>query len=229
MPIEIGAVEYGVFEAKKPELAMYRLSELDQKQRTRLGAAALVISALMLAVGVVIAHYASFPETELIDGVEVSVQVDYLGWIPRGWQWVTLGQIIGFIGSQFMVVGALFLWFVGRKLTWARATFGAFIAWVELVLLFGVVPSEWLNLTQGPLEFTDQRIAFTIPKWLVLGNQVDVSLSVIKDVVSGTYNLIVLGAAIVFAYKIQDWGKKKPGAEAEEKQSVYGRPLVKGD
>ncbi|MDR9451018.1 MAG: hypothetical protein RI637_07370 [Acidimicrobiia bacterium] len=208
---------------------MKRLSELDQKQRTRLGAAALIVGTLMLAVGVVIAHYAAFPETEVIDGVEVAVQVDYLGWIPRGWQWVTLGQIIGFGGSQLMVIGALFLWFVGRKLTWARATFGAFIAWIQLVLYFGVVPSEWLNLTQGPLEFTSQRIAFTIPKWLVLGNEVDVSLTAVKDAVSGIYNTVMLGAAIVFAYKLQDWGKPKTGAAAEEKKSVYGRPLVKGD
>jgi len=208
---------------------MNRLAELNEKQRTRLGSVALLVGTLALAVGVVIAHYASFPETELIDGLDVPVQVDYLGWIPRGWLWVTLGQIIAFGGSQLMVVGSLFLWFIGRKLTWARASFGAFVAWIELVLFFGVVPSEWLNLTQGPLEFTAQRIAFTIPKWLVLGNQVDISLSVIKDAVSGAYNTIMLGVAVVFAYKIQDWGKKKPGAAGEEKQSVYGRPLVKGD
>lgn len=208
---------------------MKRLSELDQKQRARLGAAALFIGTLMLAVGVIVAHYAAFPETELIDGAEVPLQVDYLGWIPRGWQWVTLGQLIAFGGSQLMVVGALFMWFIGRKLTWARATFGAFIAWIELVLYFGVVPSEWLNLTQGPLEFTAQRIAFTIPKWLVLGNQVDISFSVIKDAVSGGYNTIMLGAAIFFAYKIQGWGKPQPVKPGEEKQSVYGRPLVKGD
>ncbi len=142
---------------------MNRLAELTEKQRTRLGAAALLLGTLGLAVGVVIAHYALFPATEIIDGVERPLQVDYLGWIPHGWQWVTLGQLIGFGGSQLMIVGALFLWFMGRKLTWARATFGSFIAWIELVLIFGVVPSEWLNLTQGPLEFTSQRILFTVP------------------------------------------------------------------
>lgn len=208
---------------------MNRLAELTEKQRTRLGAAALLIGTLLLAVGVAIAHYALFPETEFIDGVEVPLQVDYLGWIPRGWLWVTLGQLIGFAGSQLMIVGSLFLWFVGRKLTWARATFGAFIAWIELVLIFGVVASEWLNLTQGPLEFTSQRIAFTIPPWLVLGNQVDISYAFIKDAISGTYNVIMIGVVIVFSYKIQDWGKKKPETAGEDKQSVYGRPLVKGD
>ncbi len=206
---------------------MNRLAALDRGQRTRLGAAAVVVGVVLLAVGVIVAHYALFPDTEIVDGEEVPVEVDYFGWIPRGWQYVTIGHIIGFAGSQLLVVGFLFLWFVGRKLTWARATFGAFIAWIELVLIFGVVPSEWLNLTQGPLEFTDQRIAFAIPRWLVLGNEVDVSLAAIKDVVSGAYNAIMLGVAIVFAYKIQDWGKVEP--KAKVKQSVYGRPLVKGD
>ena len=208
---------------------MNRLAELTEKQRTRLGAGALLVGTLLLAVGVVIAHYSLFPETELIDGVDVPLQVDYLGWIPRGWEWVTLGQLIAFGGSQLMVIGSLFLWFIGRKLTWARATFGAFIAWIELVLYFGVVPSEWLNLTQGPLEFTAQRIAFTIPPWLVLGNEVEISYSAIKDAISGGYNTVMLGVAFVFAYKLQDWGKKKPQAAGEQKESVYGRPLVKGD
>ena len=63
----------------------------------------------------------------------------------------------------------------------------------------------------------------------VLGNQVDISFAVIKDAVSGAYNTIMLGAAIFFAYKIQDWGKPKQVKPGEEKESVYGRPLVKGD
>ncbi len=54
-------------------------------------------------------------------------------------------------------------------------------------------------------------------------------ISAIKDAVSGGYNTVMLGVAFVFAYKLQDWGKKKPQAAGEQKESVYGRPLVKGD
>jgi len=38
----------------------------------------------------------------------------------------------------------------------------------------------------------------------------------------------VLGGAILFAYKIQDWGKEKPMAKMIEETSVFGRPLTKG-
>ncbi len=71
-----------------------------------------------------------------------------------------------------MLFGAAMIWVANQPLTWARTAFGAFFAWIEFVLLFGVVPSEWLNLSQGPLGWTSQNIAFTIPPWLVLGNEV---------------------------------------------------------
>ncbi len=76
---------------------------------------------------------------------------------------------------------------------------------------------------------TRQRIAFTIPPWMVLGNDVEISWAAVKDAISGTYNLAVLGAAIVFAYKIQDWGKTKPKESVTDQTSIYGRPLRKGE
>ena len=126
------------------------------------------------------------------------------------------------------IVGALFLWVANQRMTWARAGFAALITWIEFVIIFGIVPSEWLNLSQGPLEWTRQRIAFTIPRWMVLGNDVEISWAALKDAVSGAYNMAVLGGAIFFAYKIQGWGKTKPKATVE-KSSVFGRPLTKGE
>jgi hypothetical protein len=206
---------------------MHRLSQLDDRQRRLFGSSVLLLGVVLMALGIVFAHYAGFPETETIDGVERAVEVDYLGWIPRGWLPVTMGQLVAVAGSQLAIGGALLLWVANQPMTWARAGFAALLTWIELVLIFGIIPSEWLNLSQGPLEMTGQRIAFTIPPWLVLGNEVSISMAAIKDAVSGTYNLVMLGAAIVFGYKIQDWGKKKP--TAVQKESLYGRPLVKGE
>ena len=109
-----------------------------------------------------------------------------------------------------MLFGAAMIWVANQPLTWARAAFGAFLAWIEFVLLFGVVPSEWLNLSQGPLGWTSQNIAFTIPPWLVLGNEVEISFGVIKDAISGGYYVVVFAAWIVVAYILQDWGKTRP-------------------
>lgn len=206
-----------------------RLRGLSQSQKTGLGLGMIAIGLVTFAVGILIAHYANFPVTETIDGVETTVEVDYFGWIPRGWFPVTIGQIIAFTASQIMIVGAAIAFLLDRKMTWARATFAAFIVFLQLVLYLGTVPSEWLNLTQGPLEWTEQTDLFTIPPWLVLNNDITISLAFVKDFVSINYNMGILTLMIIFAYKIQDWGKPLPDETAEvEAVSPYGRPLVKG-
>ncbi len=207
---------------------MHRLSQLDDMQRRRLGSALFSVGLFLLAFGVLFAHYSGFPEGE---------RVDYFGWFPRGCMlgsercvpWSTGGQLIAAAGSQLAIAGALFLWVANQRMTWARAGFAALLTWLEFVIIFGIVPSEWLNLSQGPLELTRQRIAFTVPSWLVLGNDVSISWAAVKDAISGGYNLGVLGAAMVFAFKIQDWGKPKAKAAIVEKTSLYGRPLTRGE
>lgn len=211
---------------------------MDEARRNALGLLGLVVGTVLLAAGVIWAHYAAFPQTEIINGIEVSVDVDYFGWIPRGLiiefgaggvPWFTLGHIVAFVGSQLILVGALFLWVLDRRMTWARAAFTALVTWMELILIFGTVPSEWLNLAQGPLGWTSQSIALTIPPVLVLGNELQVSYAAIKDIISISYNQIMLVAAIVFAYQIQGWGKRtKPAPGTEIGTSPYGRPLVRG-
>src|SRR5690606_3106827 len=154
----------------------------------------------------------------------------FFGWAPRHWLAKGIGYLIGFGASQLLVGGAAIAFVLGKPMTWATATFAAFLAWIEFVLIFGIVPSEWLNLSQTDLDWSTQRIAFTIPPWLVLGNQVDVSWGAIKDSISMGYNLTVLVGAAIFAYKIQDIGKGRPAsAEKPEPVSPYGRPLVRGD
>lgn len=200
---------------------MHRLGELDEQQRSRIGWGLLVSGAFTLAVGVVIVHWAQFGPDDV---------VDVLGWMPRGWFPKTIGYLVALGGSQMMLAGAALAFVLGRRMTWAVAAFAAFLAWIELVIVFAIVPSEWLNLAQTDLDWSSQRIAFTIPPWLVLGNEIDVSFAALKDAISGTYNLVVLGAAILFAYKIQDLGRPRPAAAAGEAPvlSPYGRPLVKG-
>lgn len=200
---------------------MHRLAELTAEQRSRIGWALLVLGTGALAVGVVVVHWAQFPEGEV---------VAYLNFMPRGWFPKAIGYLIALAGSQMMLAGAILAFVIGRPMTWMMATFVAFLAWIELVIVFGIVPSEWLNLAQTDLDWSPQRIAFTIPPFLVLGNEISISLAAVKDIISGTYNLVMLGAAAVFAYKVQDFGKPRAAAavEAETRLSPYGRPLVKG-
>lgn len=197
---------------------MYRLGELTEQQRSRYGWAMMVLGTFVVAAAVIVVHYAGAPEGA------------GFGWIPRGWLPKGIGYLLALGASQLLIVGATLAFILGRPMTWARAAFAAFLVWMEFVLLFGIAPSEWLNLSQTDLDWSSQRIAFTLPSWLVLGNQVDVSWGVIKDSISMGYNLAVLGGAAVFAYRLQDVGKGRPAkAEKPKKVSPYGRPLVRGD
>lgn len=217
-----------------------RLASMDMNARNRLSWAMMGIGLVALTLGVIVAHYALFPEVVVVDGVEVPVEVDYLGWIPRGWIPVTAGQLVAFFGSQLMLLAAALIWVADKPMTWARAGFLSWLVWIELILIFGVVPSEWLNLTQGPLGWTSQRIflgygedAFIrLPEWaqiVTLNNPIELSYAVVKDAVSGTYHIVMLAVSFWFAYRIQDWGKRPAPEPAEAQTSPYGRPLVKGD
>jgi hypothetical protein len=113
-------------------------------------------------------------------------------------------------------------------MTWARAAFTAFLAWIELVIIYGIVPSEWLNLSQTDLDWSPQKIALTIPPWLMLGNEVSLSFAALKDAISGAYHVVTLGAAAVFAVRVQQLNKPRKVADKPVPVSPYGRPLIKG-
>ncbi|HEY7565426.1 MAG TPA: hypothetical protein VIA81_10930 [Acidimicrobiia bacterium] len=206
---------------------MHRLANLTPRQRARLGWSMLIAGAVGLILAVWWVHYSSFPETVVVEGVETPLVVDYFNWVPRGWAWKALGYIAAFGASQLLIGGALIAFVLGQRMTWARAAFTAWLVWIEFVLIFGMVPSEWLNLSQTDLDWSPQKIALTIPPWLVLGNEVSISFAALKDFISGGYHAAVLGAAIVFAYKIQDIRKPPPAREKAPAISPYGRPLIR--
>ena len=192
------------------------------KSRYKIGVASFVAGFFGLTIGVIIAHYANFPEFELIDGENVRVHVDYFGWIPRGWIFVTLGQLIAFGGSQLALLGlALFAW-SEKPMTWSKASYLSLLAWIEFSLIFGVFPSEWLNLSEGPLEWTNQREFINFPPILFLGNEVGLSLGALKDLISvGIYQGFFVIAAI-FIYKVQEIDKLR---DRPTKFSDYGKEL----
>lgn len=187
------------------------------------------VGTLLLAVAVWWIHFSSFPRTEVVDGVEVDLVLSSFNWVPRGWYWKGLGYLSTFGASQLMLAGAALIWVLNQKLTWSRAMFAAFLAWIELLLLFGIVPSEWLNLAQTDLDWSSQRVALTIPSFLMLGNQVDISWAVVKDLISTGWHLVMIPAVAIFALQVQRMYDGRPAsAEKPVQKSPYGRTLVKG-
>jgi hypothetical protein len=208
---------------------MYRLAELSVRTRRMAGWALLLLGSATLVLGVIWIHFSSLSQTVVVDGTEVPLVVDYFNWWPRGVLWQGVGYLVAFAASQMMIVGAVFLWVLNQRMTWSRAVFVGFLSWLELVIIFGMVPSEWLSYAQTELDWSPQKVFFVVPPLLVLGNTVEISYAVVKDSISMGYHLVMLGAAAIFALQVQKINKGRPeSAQKPEKKSPYGRPLVKG-
>jgi hypothetical protein len=172
------------------------------------------------------------PINEFVGGefVPYIVTPAFFNEIPRGWLPKSIGYLAAFGASQMMVLGGFFLWVLNKPMTWARASIAATLTWMEMVILFGIVPSEWLNLSQTDLDWSPQKVALTLPPWLVLGNEIDISYAALKDAISAGYNTGLLAAGPVFAIMVQKIKHGRPAAAAvEEPKSPYGRTLRKGD
>ena len=194
---------------------------MTEQRRKLIGIGVLVVGSLVVAAGLTVAHFTNLP-TEDAFGNEV------LPSIPRGWQLYTLGQLTAVAGSQIMVLAAVYAWLWEKPLTWVRAAIGSLLGWFQLVLYFGIIPSEMLNLAQGPLEWTS-RTAFTFPKWLVLNNDVSVSWLTIKDALVAGYYTNAFVVLIVGVYMAQEWIKKRADAAPVVEISSWGRPMRKGN
>ena len=145
---------------------MYRLAELsDSTRKTSGGDCSWAPYGLVVAV--IWIHFTSLPPER---GRRGHLQLDTEQPLAKG-----VGYLVVFAASQMMVVGALFLWVLNQRMTWSRALFAAFVTWLELVIIFGMVPSEWLNFAQTDLDWSSQRVAVIIPPILVLGNTVEIS------------------------------------------------------
>ena len=209
---------------------MYRLGELSDSRRKTIGGGLLIAGLLGLVLGFIWIHWSSLQATELVNGVEVPVVVDYLNWWPRGTFWKGLGYLVILGATTIALIGATFLWVLNQQMTWARAVVAGMISWIALVFFFGMVPSEWLNFAQTDLDWSSQRVALTIPPVLVLGNEINLSWAMIKDSISMGYHIVMLGVAAVFTLQIQKIKAGRPTSAAPvEKKSPYGRPLVRGN
>ena len=209
---------------------------MSEQMRKRLGITGVVAGLGLLLAGSLLAHFTGLPATNDV-GQEIYPHIPRCAWFEpvltdaACWVIPTSMQLLAVIGSQVLFAGILIGWIIGKPLTWARATVAALIFTVEMLIIFGIVPNEWLALTQGTFEWTSQRIAFTIPRWLVLNNDVAISYGAIKDIVAGGYSATMLGIVAVTAYQLQERAKKaqQRAAKPEKKVSTFGRPLVKGE
>jgi hypothetical protein len=199
-------------------------------KRQRIGAIGATVGLIMLTAGVAVAHFSGLPTTDTV-GREIYPWIPRCAWFegdPNAcWVIPTVGHLTAFVGSQILLAAIVFGWIFDRPLTWARATVAAFLFTLEMMIIFGIVPNQWLALTQSTLNWSEQRIAFDIPRWLVLNNKVSISFGALKELVVAGYTTTMLVAVLVGAYQAQQWSKRR-GQPKPVTTSVYGRPVVRG-
>lgn len=198
-------------------------------QRQRIGVIGLAVGTVLFFVGVFAAHFTALPETNAV-GQELYPHIPRCLPFEAGpcWMIPTMSQLTAFLGSQIALGAIVFGWIWNRPLTWALATVAAFIFTLEMLILLGIVPNEWLALAQGTLNWNEQRILVTVPRWLVLNNEINISYGVIKEMIAAGYSTTVLIGVAVGAYQLQERAKRSDQPKPTVVSS-YGRPVVKGE
>ncbi len=193
---------------------------LDERKYFIFGLAASVLGLATAVAGFMFAHFTGLDEFDNI-GREIYPS------IPRGWIWETAGQAVSVSGFLLVLGGLALAFLYDRPLTWARASLGAMLFTALTLILFGIIPNQWLALAQGEFEWTSAKIAVTLPRWLVLNNEVAISYEVIKDVALQGFvgNLFVV--IIVVMYQWQERAKRRASGPPPKPVSVYGRPVTK--
>ncbi|MGI9528462.1 MAG: hypothetical protein ACR2NG_02030 [Acidimicrobiia bacterium] len=176
-----------------------------------------LIGIITAIVGGFLVHTAEAPEFNEFG------QAIYSGF-PRGWIPALIAQSIS-LGGVLMVLAGLTLIFVYNKpLTWARAMIGALLFTSLMFIIFAIIPNQMLTVFQSTLEWTPQKIFFTIPPAAVLGNDLAISYAALKDMIVAGY---VTTALIVVPVAMAYWQghQTKKDEPKPEPVSKYGRPL----
>jgi hypothetical protein len=171
----------------------------------------------MLA-GSVVVHMAQAPEVD-------DLGRELYSFMPRNWVIYTAAQSVALGGVLLAMAGVWFAHIHLRKMTWNTAMLGALLFSGLMLIIFGVIPNQFLTLTQATLEWTPQKIFVTIPPFLVLGNDISISYAALKDILLQGFVGTMLISVPVAMYQIQERSKKAKNTPPPTPVSEYGRPL----
>jgi len=190
---------------------------VDGRKQFIAGIAVILLGLVMTIAASIVVHMAASPEVD-----EFGRQI-FPG-VPRGWQMVTLAQLVALGGVLISMAGATYGFIWQRPLTWARAMLGSLLFAGLMFILFAIIPNEFLTLTQATLEWTPQKTFLVVPTFLALNNEVALSLAALKDMISAGYVTTLLILIPVMMYKWQERAKNQDVVKPEP-VSRYGRPL----
>ena len=123
----------------------------------------------------------------------------------------------------------------GKPLTWGEAAVAAVFVFGLLLLLYGIVPNQWLLWADNELGW--RKDSFGIPNpfgkslfedgisWPGGRGRILISKEVIRDVIAATIYIVGLVGQIAAWKWWQSRGERTP--KTEMARSAYGRPLIR--
>lgn len=186
----------------------------------RVGIILMVAGAALALAAAYAVHLIGLPEKNSF-GVEIYPQV------PRGWVVTLAAQLASLTGLLVAMGGMTLAFLYKREMTWARASIGAFLFTGLMIILYGVIPNEFLTITQSQLDWSSLKEWVTIPSVLTMGNDISISAAAIKDMIGQGYILTVTAAIAVTMWKWQERSRRLATETPPPQVSKYGRPLTK--
>ena len=132
-----------------------------------------------------------------------------------------------------VISGVIFMWLVRRPKpelppTWAQSMLGATAVFALFLLVYGVVPHEWLTWADSDLGLREDRILFDT-------GAVEFSGRALRDIVASLIYIVFLGLNTVMWIMWQKRGTAKPKASPATATpepagtSAFSRPVTKKD
>ncbi|HZQ26721.1 MAG TPA: hypothetical protein VFA94_03380 [Acidimicrobiales bacterium] len=129
----------------------------------------------------------------------------------------------------------------GTPVTWGEAFVAAVFLFALMLMIYGVVPDQWLRWADGGLKWRSDKIGIPTGPLPIGGKQhllfphgisffgrgrIIVSAQVLRDIVATLIYVVFLVGQVVGWLWWQNRGKKAAQQPAIE-TSAYGRPLVR--
>lgn len=114
----------------------------------------------------------------------------------------------------------------GTPLTWGEAFVAATYCFAVFILIYGIVPNEWLRWADNELQWRKDAYFISPGSRLHKLTRIVVPKETLRDVIATVIYVVALGGHFWMWAWWQRRGKAKPGA-AELERSAFGRPLLR--
>jgi formate hydrogenlyase subunit 3/multisubunit Na+/H+ antiporter MnhD subunit len=125
---------------------------------------------------------------------------------------------------------------IGTPVTWGEAMVAGTWVFAIMLLIYGIVPHQWLNYADNELLWRPDKLLVGISSGgVVWGNdakdlggtgRILINYQAIRDIVATVIYIVALGGQMYLWSIWQKRGRKKPG-DVEEARSRFGRPVLR--